>query len=106
MILLSRPFKEKIIKSNRFSTNKIGKENYLIRTFDGLSNSIIESNKTVGVWGPISNSSHTLEELRGINQSRAISEIITQGFDEYYFVMSDFKDPKLNGFNRIIITVN
>jgi hypothetical protein len=64
-------------------------------SFDGLSNSIIESNRTVGVWGPISNSSHTLEELRGINQSRAISEIITQGFDEYYFVMSDFEDPKL-----------
>jgi hypothetical protein len=64
-------------------------------SFDGLSNSIIESNKTVGVWGPISNSSHTLEELRGINQSRAISDIITQGFDEYYFVMSDFEDPKL-----------
>jgi hypothetical protein len=41
--------------------------------FEGLSNSIV-SNKTVGVWGPISNSSYTLEELRGINQSRAISE--------------------------------
>ena len=63
-------------------------------TFEGLSNSII-SNKTVGVWGPISNSSYTLEELRGINQSRAISDIITQGFDEYYFVMGNFKDPKL-----------
>jgi hypothetical protein len=45
--------------------------------------------------GPISNSSHTLEELRGINQSRAITDIITLGFDEYYFVMSDFEDPKL-----------
>jgi len=62
-------------------------------SFEGLSNSII-SNKTVGVWGPISNSSYTLEELRGINQSRAISDIITQGFDEYYFVMGNFKDPK------------
>ena len=31
-------------------------------TFEGLSNSII-SNKTVGVWDPISNSSYTLEEL-------------------------------------------
>ena len=63
-------------------------------SFEGLSNSII-SNKTVGVWGPISNSSYTLEELIGINQSRAISDIITQGFDEYYFVMGNFKDPKL-----------
>ena len=60
-----------------------------------LSNSTIEINKTVGVWGPISNNSHTLEELRGINQSRAMSDIITQGFDEYYFVMSNFEDPKL-----------
>lgn len=64
-------------------------------SFDGLSNSITGIDKPVGVWGPISNSSHTLEELRGINQSRAISDIITQGFDEYYFVMSDFEDPKL-----------
>ena len=60
-----------------------------------LSNSTIEISKTVGVWGPISNNSHTLEELRGINQSRAMSDIITQGFDEYYFVMSNFEDPKL-----------
>ena len=63
-------------------------------SFEGLSNSII-SNKTVGVWGPISNSSYTLEELRGINQSRVISDIITKGFDEYYFVMGNFKDMKL-----------
>jgi hypothetical protein len=61
----------------------------------GLLNSTIEINKTVGVWGPISNSSHTLEELRGINLSRAISDITRLGFDEYYFVMSDFENPKL-----------
>lgn len=60
-----------------------------------LLNSIRSADKPVGVWGPISNSSHTLEELRGINQSRAITDIITLGFDEYYFVMSDFEDPKL-----------
>lgn len=59
------------------------------------SNSITGIDKPVGVWGPISNSSHTLEELRGINQSRAIFDIIAQGFDEYYFVMSNFEDPKL-----------
>jgi hypothetical protein len=60
-----------------------------------LLNSIRSADKPVGVWGPISNSSHTLEELRGINQSRAITDIITLGFDEYYFVMSNFEDPKL-----------
>ena len=64
-------------------------------SFEDISNSIIEINKTVGVWGPISNSNHTLEELRGINQSRAISDIITLGFDEYYFVMSDFENSRL-----------
>ncbi|MGH9974816.1 MAG: hypothetical protein ACRD8Z_03130 [Nitrososphaeraceae archaeon] len=61
----------------------------------GLLNSTIEINKTIGVWGPISNSSHSLEELRGINLSRAISDITRLGFDEYYFVMSDFENPKL-----------
>ncbi|MGH9913613.1 MAG: hypothetical protein ACRD4W_14300, partial [Nitrososphaeraceae archaeon] len=60
-----------------------------------LLNSIRSADKPVGVWGPISNSSHTLEELREINQSRAITDIITLGFDEYYFVMSNFEDPKL-----------
>ena len=61
----------------------------------GLLNSTLEINKTLGVWGPISNSTHTLEELRGINLSRAISYITTLGFDEYYFVMSDFENPNL-----------
>lgn len=59
------------------------------------SNSITGIDKPVGVWGPISTSGHNLEQLKGINQSRAISDIITQGFDEYYFVMGNFKDPKL-----------
>jgi len=59
------------------------------------STSITGIDKSVGVWGPFSNSGHNLEQLRGINQSRAISDIVTQGFDEYYFVMSNFEDPKL-----------
>ena len=59
------------------------------------STSITGFDKPVGVWGPFSNNDHNLEQLKGINQSRAISDIITQGFDEYYFVMSDFEDPKL-----------
>lgn len=33
--------------------------------------------KLVGVWGPISTSGHNLEQLKGINQSKAISDIIT-----------------------------
>jgi hypothetical protein len=62
---------------------------------EGPSNSIIENNKTIGVWGPISNSTQIFEELRGINQSRALSDIVKLGFDEYYFVMSNFENPKL-----------
>src|SRR5688572_9749326 len=64
-------------------------------SFEIYSNSITRTDKPVGVWGPISTSGHNLEQLKGINQSRAISDIITQGFDEYYFVMGNFKDPKL-----------
>ena len=59
------------------------------------STSITGFDKPVGVWGPFSNNDHNLEQLKGVNQSRAISDIIKQGFDEYYFVMSDFEDPKL-----------
>src|SRR5512145_1765693 len=59
------------------------------------STSITGIDKPIGVWGPYSNSGQNLEQLTGINQSRAISDIITQGFDEYYFVMSNFEDPKL-----------
>jgi hypothetical protein len=59
------------------------------------STSITGFDKPVGVWGPFSNSDHNLEQLKGITQSRAISDIITQGFDEYYFVISNFEDPKL-----------
>ena len=59
------------------------------------STSITGFDKPVGVWGPFSNNDHNLEQLKGVNQSRAISDIVKQGFDEYYFVMSDFEDPKL-----------
>jgi hypothetical protein len=59
------------------------------------STSFTEIDKPVGVWGPFADSGHNLEQLRGINQSRAIADIVSQGFDEYYFVMSNFEDPKL-----------
>ena len=58
------------------------------------STPITEIDKPVGVWGPFSNSGNNLEQLWGNNQSEAISDIITQGFDEYYFVMSNFENPK------------
>ncbi|HEY7695898.1 MAG TPA: hypothetical protein VH797_07355 [Nitrososphaeraceae archaeon] len=58
------------------------------------STPITEIDKPVGVWGPFSNSGNNLEQLWGNNQSEAISDIIMQGFDEYYFVMSNFENPK------------
>jgi hypothetical protein len=59
------------------------------------SNSITTFDKPVGVWAPFSDNYRNLEELEGVNQSEAISNILAQGFDEYYFVMSDFENPKL-----------
>jgi len=59
------------------------------------STSIAGINKPIGVWAPFSDIHQNLEELEGINQSKAISNILAQGFDEYYFVMSDFENPKL-----------
>jgi hypothetical protein len=59
-----------------------------------LSTSITGIDKPIGVWGPFSNSGHNLEELSGTTQSRAISDIIAQGFDEYYLAMGNFENPK------------
>src|ERR671918_1108956 len=58
------------------------------------SSSITGIDKPVGVWGPFSNNGQNLEQLSGINQSRAISDIVAQGFDEYYFVMGNFENPR------------
>jgi hypothetical protein len=58
------------------------------------STSITGIAKPIGVWGPFSNDGHNLEQLSGINQSRAISDIVAQGFDEYYFVMGNFENPE------------
>ncbi len=59
------------------------------------STSIMTFDKPVGVWAPFSDNHRNLEELEGVNQSEAISNILAQGFDEYYFVMSDFENAKL-----------
>ena len=58
------------------------------------STSITAIDKPIGVWGPFSNDGHNLEQLSGINQSIAISDIIAQGFDEYYLAMGNFENPK------------
>jgi hypothetical protein len=58
------------------------------------STSITGIDKPIGVWGPFSNDGRNLEQLGGINQSRAISDIIAQGFNEYYLGMGNFENPK------------
>jgi hypothetical protein len=57
------------------------------------STSVEALDKPVGVWGPFSDSDQNLEQIEGINRSKAISDIFSQGFDEYYFVMSNFVNP-------------
>ncbi|HZD34707.1 MAG TPA: hypothetical protein VE130_05840, partial [Nitrososphaeraceae archaeon] len=59
------------------------------------STSITNFGIPVGVWAPFSDNHRNLEELEGTYQSEAISNLLAQGFDEYYFVMSDFENPKL-----------
>ena len=59
------------------------------------STSDTEADVSIGAWGPVSNYSHTLEHPSQIDQSKAISHIIGRGFDEYYFLMGNFENPKL-----------
>ena len=60
-----------------------------------LSTSDTRPHVSIGVWGPVSNYSHTLEHPNQVDQNKAISRIVSRGFDEYYFLMSDFENPKL-----------
>ena len=63
--------------------------------YKSRSNSMTGVDTIMGVWGPPSNSGYILEQLEGTNQSMAINGIISQGFDEYYFVMTDFRNPRI-----------
>lgn len=49
-------------------------------------------NLTMGAWVP-SNASFILEDLKGADQINAITALLDEGYDEYYFVMTDL-DPK------------
>ena len=49
-------------------------------------------NLTIGAWVP-SNASFILEDLNGADQINAITALLDEGYDEYYFVMTDL-DPK------------
>lgn len=46
----------------------------------------------MGAWVP-SNASFILEDLKGADQINAITALLDEGYDEYYFVMTDL-DPK------------
>ena len=69
---------------------------FIFNSFSEIrSTSDTRTDVSIGVWGPVSNYSHTLEHPNQIDQSKAISRIVSRGFDEYYFLMSDFENPKL-----------
>ncbi len=48
---------------------------------------------TVGLWTPMNNS-FALQHLEGEEQKRAIDTLLNKGYQEYYYVMNNFEDPK------------
>jgi hypothetical protein len=86
-LLLDNDIKTTIIKESQ-------KREGASTAYKSRSNSMTGVDTIMGVWGPPSNSGYILEQLEGTNQSMAINGIISQGFDEYYFVMSDFRNPR------------
>ncbi|MGB7706204.1 MAG: hypothetical protein WBL64_02795 [Nitrososphaeraceae archaeon] len=48
---------------------------------------------TVGLWTPMNNS-FALQHLEGEDQKEAIDTLLNKGYQEYYYVMNNFEDPK------------
>ena len=48
---------------------------------------------TVGLWTPMNNS-FALQHLEGEEQKKAIDTLLNKGYQEYYYVMNNFEDPK------------
>ena len=48
---------------------------------------------TVGLWTPMNNS-FALQHLEGEDQKMAIDTLLNKGYQEYYYVMNNFEDPK------------
>jgi hypothetical protein len=50
-------------------------------------------NTTVGLWTPM-NTSFALQHLEGVEQKKGMDTLLKKGYDEYYYVMNNFEDPK------------
>lgn len=50
-------------------------------------------NTTVGLWTPM-NTSFALQHLKRAEQEKAMEILLKKGYDEYYYVMNNFEDPK------------
>jgi hypothetical protein len=48
---------------------------------------------TVGLWTPMNNS-FALQHLEGEEQKNAIDTLLNNGYQEYYYVMNNFEDPR------------
>lgn len=53
----------------------------------------ITGNTTVGLWTPM-NTSFALQHLEGVEQKKGMDTLLKKGYDEYYYVMNNFEDPK------------
>jgi hypothetical protein len=59
------------------------------------SSSIKRSSRdtTIGLWTPM-NATFVLQHLKGEEQEKAIDTLLKWGYQEYYYVMNNFEDPK------------
>ena len=59
------------------------------------SNSIKRASRdtTIGLWTPM-NATFALQHLKGEEQEKAIDTLLKRGYQEYYYVMNNFEDPK------------
>ncbi|CAN5562492.1 hypothetical protein BH18THE1_BH18THE1_09010 [soil metagenome] len=48
---------------------------------------------TAGLWMPMNNS-FALQHLEGKEQKKAVDTLLSRGYQEYYYVMNNFEDPK------------
>ncbi len=58
---------------------------------------------TVGLWTPMNNS-FALQHLEGEVQKRAIDTLLNKGYQEYYYVMNNFEDPKSLKLTESLLT--
>ena len=63
-------------------------------------------NTTVGLWTPM-NTSFALQHLKGAEQEKAMEILLKKGYEEYYYVMNNFEDPKsLKLTDKLLDTAN